>query len=155
LYHLAHDPDERDNLADRADHEATRRKLDAALQEWFVRYVDPALDGTHEPVTGEGIGFAIESGRLAARAVADALAHGTPGRAAATYAAAFRPLYRHMRQASCARWLLFPQPCLRRAMRALSHHPQLVRMFMEVLAGDLSYPEYFRRMFVGRLMRRL
>jgi len=111
--------------------------------------------GLIEPVTGEGIGFAIESGQLAAQAAAEALGAGAPGRALAIYAAAFRPLYWHMRQASWARWLMFPQPWLRRALRALNRHPQLVRMFMEILAGDLSYPEYFRRMLVGRFMGKL
>ena len=111
--------------------------------------------GLIEPVTGDGIGFAIESGKLAAQAAAQALCAGAPGRALAIYAAAFRPLYWHMRQASWARWLFFPQPCVRRALRALNRHPQLVRMFMEILAGDLSYPEYFQRMIVGRLRGKL
>jgi hypothetical protein len=29
-------------------------ELKACLEAWFVRYVDPQLDGTKEPVTGKG-----------------------------------------------------------------------------------------------------
>ena len=38
--------------------------MKARLEEWFVRYVDPALDGTHEPVTGRGqLGLAGPAGK--------------------------------------------------------------------------------------------
>ena len=34
------------------------------LEDWFVRYVDPRLDGTHEAVTGDGqIGLAGPAGK--------------------------------------------------------------------------------------------
>lgn len=28
--------------------------MKANLESWFIKYVDPAFDGTHEPVTGDG-----------------------------------------------------------------------------------------------------
>jgi arylsulfatase A-like enzyme len=62
LYDLVNDPGERINLLadDRgfgaSDAEVAARVADlkGRLENWFVRYVDPALDGTHEPVTGRG-----------------------------------------------------------------------------------------------------
>jgi choline-sulfatase len=54
LYHLADDPDEETNLTDAEEHAGIRTKLRAQLEAWFVRYVDPARDGTKEPVTGKG-----------------------------------------------------------------------------------------------------
>jgi len=54
LYDLANDPDEQDNLHGREEHEACVQELRARLEGWFICYVDPMLDGTHEPVTGKG-----------------------------------------------------------------------------------------------------
>ena len=54
LYDLASDPDERDNLVDDAAHEGKVTELKGGLEGWFAQYVDPLVDGTHEPVTGKG-----------------------------------------------------------------------------------------------------
>ncbi len=54
LYDLAGDPDEDHNLLDEPGQRARISELEAQLEAWFVRYVDPDLDGTKEPVTGKG-----------------------------------------------------------------------------------------------------
>ena len=54
LYDLAHDPDEERNLYAHPEHQDQVRQLKGQLEAWFVRYVDPRLDGTKEPVTGKG-----------------------------------------------------------------------------------------------------
>jgi len=54
LYDLANDPDERNNLFGDEQHRRRARELKALLDSWFHRYVDPARDGIHEPVTGSG-----------------------------------------------------------------------------------------------------
>ncbi|MCS7460446.1 sulfatase-like hydrolase/transferase [Paenibacillus doosanensis] len=54
LYHLASDPDERVNRIDDASAQEQLARLKAKLERWFVRYADPARDGTREPVTGYG-----------------------------------------------------------------------------------------------------
>lgn len=54
LYDLVHDPDERCNLVDTPEADEQRAALKANLDHWFVRYVNPARDGTHEAVTGLG-----------------------------------------------------------------------------------------------------
>lgn len=54
LYNLLEDPGENVN---RAADPACRKHVEALkaeLDAWFTRYTDPALDGTHEPVTGKG-----------------------------------------------------------------------------------------------------
>lgn len=63
LYDLANDPGERENLVDDPARAAKVRVLKAGLEAWFVRYVDPMLDGTHEAVTGKGqLGLAGPAG---------------------------------------------------------------------------------------------
>jgi len=54
LYNLVTDPAEERNLVEDPNHESTRTSLKGRLESWFVEYVDPALDGTHEEVTGSG-----------------------------------------------------------------------------------------------------
>jgi arylsulfatase A-like enzyme len=54
LYDLQQDPQERRNLMLEEGGEALAVPLKAKLEEWFVRYSDPAVDGRHEAVTGKG-----------------------------------------------------------------------------------------------------
>jgi len=64
LYNLVNDPDERVNLVNDAGKKEMVTSLKAMLEDWFIQYVDPGFDGTHEPVTGKGqIYLAGPSGR--------------------------------------------------------------------------------------------
>lgn len=54
FYDLKRDPAEKDNLIADPAQVAVLRDLKHRLESWFVRYVDPNIDGTHEPVTGYG-----------------------------------------------------------------------------------------------------
>lgn len=59
LYDLAADPGEKRNLAYEHRYAETMAAMRAKLDDWFVRYADPAVDGSREPVTGAGqIGLA-------------------------------------------------------------------------------------------------
>ena len=110
--------------------------------------------GLVESVTGEGISFALESAQLAASAVLRALSGGTPSAAGRAYKAAYRrTLWPHLRNASLARWLFFPRLCLPLAMRSLRRHPKVVEWYLEILAGKMSYPAFFRRLAVELLRR--
>jgi len=107
--------------------------------------------GMIEPVTGEGIAFAIEAARLAAPAIAEALERGAPGRAGRRYNKAYRrTLYPRLWHGGWARWFLYGRACLPRAMRALRRRPERVRWYFDLSAGRLTYPGYFRRLFFRR-----
>lgn len=54
LYHLTQDPDETINLYDNPDYAAVAARLRCSLEQWFLRYVDPSIDGLREAVTGNG-----------------------------------------------------------------------------------------------------
>jgi arylsulfatase A-like enzyme len=54
LYHLAADPGEKTNLVEDDGHAAVVTEMRGRLEEWFLRYVDPARDGARQPVTGKG-----------------------------------------------------------------------------------------------------
>jgi arylsulfatase A-like enzyme len=54
LYDLINDPDELRNVVEDSSHRDTIERMRLRLEEWFTRYVDPALDGVRQPVTGKG-----------------------------------------------------------------------------------------------------
>jgi arylsulfatase A-like enzyme len=54
LYDLVADPTEENNLVDSAEHRSCKEAMQANLDAWFVRYVDPARDVAHEAVYGRG-----------------------------------------------------------------------------------------------------
>lgn len=54
LYDLVNDPMEHVNLIDNPAYQAQVVELRAQLTDWFCCYVDPKIDGAHEPVRGNG-----------------------------------------------------------------------------------------------------
>ena len=54
LYDLVNDPEEQVNRIAEPALQKTREDLKAELDDWFLRYADPAVDGTREAVTGKG-----------------------------------------------------------------------------------------------------
>lgn len=54
LYNLISDPRETVNLANDKKHDNIIAALKSEMENWFFRYVDPALDGTREAVSGLG-----------------------------------------------------------------------------------------------------
>jgi len=54
LYDLNNDPGETTNLVDCDAHAGTLVELKARLEDWFLKYVDPARDGVHEMCSGSG-----------------------------------------------------------------------------------------------------
>jgi len=111
--------------------------------------------GFIEPLTGEGIAFALECAPIAALAITDALRAGRPATAGGSYAAVCRrAILPTLRGARLARRLFYPAPFLRNAVHSLARHPEFARWFMEILAGTLTYPAFFRRV-IGRRLREL
>ena len=106
--------------------------------------------GLVEPITGEGIAYALESGLVAAKAITQTLSLGSPAMAGRLYSSLLRPaVLKHLKHALHVRWLLFSKPCLPVAMHVMSRHPRVVESYLELLSGKLSYPAYFRRMFAS------
>jgi len=99
--------------------------------------------GLVDPITGEGIAHALESGRLAAQAAAQALAT-DPARALPLYRHALRPLHRELRQARFWRRMIFSarmRPVFKASIARSSTTP---RRFLALLAGDLTYDDLRR-----------
>ena len=63
--------------------------------------------GLVDPITGEGIAWAMKSGALAATAVVEALRMGGADTALARYSRALRPIQTELRRARALRWLAY------------------------------------------------
>jgi geranylgeranyl reductase family protein len=100
--------------------------------------------GLVEPLTGEGIAFAVQSGRHAAHAVIAAAHAATPSRALELYLPAYRTIIRAFEEVCLLRHLVFSRVTKRLFLRALAGNQQIVRKHMDVLAGRIEYRDYAR-----------
>ena len=95
--------------------------------------------GLVDPITGEGIAYAMKSGQLAAEAASAALTAGTADAAARLYRRRLRPVHRALRTANLLRPLIF-WPVLQGAFEhAFRHSSTVRRQYMELLAGEVEY----------------
>jgi flavin-dependent dehydrogenase len=99
--------------------------------------------GLVDPITGEGIAFAMESGQRAAQAVAGAL----QGREAALphYTRELRGTFQAIAHGRALRHLVFPAPMEKLFLRLLPGSTTLTRLHLDLLAGAVEYPAYTRR----------
>ncbi|WP_372886842.1 geranylgeranyl reductase family protein, partial [Shimia sp.] len=97
--------------------------------------------GLVDPITGEGIAFAMKSGQLAAQAALEALAAGAPAGALDRYQKALKDLHRSLRIARNLRRIIFA-PRWEKAFTGTFRRSGTVRMqYMRLLAGEVEYPE--------------
>ena len=103
-----------------------------------------------DPVTGEGIAYAMKSGQQAALAARDALARHEPAAALMLYRHRLRPITQAMRHANLVRLLIYWGPLQRGFVRAARGSGHLRHDYMRLLGGEIEYSDLMRR-----LMRRL
>ena len=114
--------------------------------------------GLVEPITGEGIAFALQSGRLAAEALIEA---GAGAAALAGYRARYRKIATEFDHARRLRYLLFPGLSERLFLKALPGIRGLPLKHLELMADEIGYGEYFRHLLTsvakhpGRLLHLL
>ena len=107
--------------------------------------------GLTDPLTGEGIYFAIYSAQLAAEAVMGHL-EGRPGSLEAYERRIEREIYSEFRHAAWAtRWIYrFPRYFVRKVQR----YPEIFEAFFKILRGEGSY-EYVATELRRRLLRKV
>lgn len=102
--------------------------------------------GLVDPITGEGIAHAIDSGALAAEAVRQALANGTPDRALLSYRASLQPIHRGLRHARLLRNLMFRETLRPAFFRSFRQSRTLRREYLRLMAGETEYGALTRKM---------
>ncbi|WP_204113071.1 geranylgeranyl reductase family protein [Shimia biformata] len=108
--------------------------------------------GLVDPITGEGIAFAMKSGHLAALAAIDALSANRPDAALPRYQSSLRDMHRNLRIARTLRHIIFA-PRWQKAFTSTFQRSGTVRsQYMRLLAGEVEYPQLARNV-IARLPR--
>jgi flavin-dependent dehydrogenase len=97
--------------------------------------------GTVDPITGEGIAWAITTGHLAALAAAAALAAGDPASAARRHGRAMAPVRGELFRARLLAQVLHRPLLQARCHALLAAQPRLQARFLALLAGDIDYAD--------------
>lgn len=106
--------------------------------------------GLVDPMTGEGIGHAMLSGALAARAAARALGEGAADAALGHYRTALAPLHAELRMARTLQRVLFGPLTHDMMLRIVAARPSMQHRMLALLAGEIDYAD-IRRGFFRRL----
>lgn len=104
--------------------------------------------GLVDPITGEGIGYALKSGQLAARAAVEALSTGQPARALALYSRALRPIHHALRMAKMIRPVIFLPWLAPGFERAFRRSTRLRHQYFRLMAGELDYDDILWRLLL-------
>jgi geranylgeranyl reductase family protein len=110
--------------------------------------------GLVEPVTGEGIAFAMQSGSCAAKAILAAATLGRPASALSLYLPEYSRITKPFYYARIMRRLVFPAPTQPIFLRALERSRTVATRYLDLLAGEIDYSTY-ARFLVAVLIRRL
>ena len=110
--------------------------------------------GLVDPITGEGIGWAMRSGQFAGAAAVAALAAGRPGTALDGYQRRLAHIHREMDAARRIRTLIYARPVRAIFPRTVARYPSMSRTYMRLLAGEMDYADLGTRVLL-RLARRL
>jgi len=94
-----------------------------------------------DPITGEGIGWAVHSGHLAALATTRALAADAPGAALGHYAAALAPALDELRRARLLRALIYARPLRHGFARMLARRPAVQQRYLDLMQGRRDYAD--------------
>jgi menaquinone-9 beta-reductase len=100
--------------------------------------------GFAEPITGEGIAFAMQSASYAAEAILEARQSGRPASAAERYIAHCRPLVRLFDDACLFRYLTFSEATQRHFAKFLQLSGNATNRYLEIVAADSDYRAFFR-----------
>ncbi|QIE45563.1 geranylgeranyl reductase family protein [Pseudohalocynthiibacter aestuariivivens] len=114
--------------------------------------------GFVDPITGEGIAYALQSGHMAAIAAANAIRTGQPDSAMRHYARLVRPIQRSLRLACFLRPLIFASRLRPFFRRAFANSTTVKHAYLSMLSGKVEYPQLMRltaRRLPGALWRSL
>ncbi len=100
--------------------------------------------GLVDPVTGEGIAHAMESGHFAALSAADAIRAGRPQEATGLYRARLKEIHMSLRMARWIRPVIYASLLQQTFSRSFRTSSTLKKMYLQVLAGETGYPALFR-----------
>ena len=96
--------------------------------------------GLVDPITGEGIAYAMQSGAFAGEAAIEAIAANHPPRALALYKQKLRPIHRAMFHARWIRQIIFGRYFRGAFLRAFKGSGTVRHQYLRLMAGEIEYP---------------
>lgn len=96
--------------------------------------------GLVDPITGEGIAYAMKSGALAGEAAVAAIRANHPPRALTLYRQKLRPIHAALFHARWIRQIIFRKAFRRTFLRAFRGSGTVRHQYMRLLAGEIEYP---------------
>lgn len=100
--------------------------------------------GLVEPITGEGIAFAMQSGHFAARAIVETINLRREGAALQAYQRRYREITRDLDRANLLRYFIFPKPSEYLLVKALPNTRDVPMRHLDLMAGTMKYEDYTR-----------
>jgi menaquinone-9 beta-reductase len=98
--------------------------------------------GFVEPVTGEGIAFAMQSAGYAAQAVLEAACSGDPQSALRNYKQRYAPLARLLKQSKWMRYFVFSSLSEKVFLAALQKSRSMIHRYMDLAADEMDYVDF-------------
>ncbi|MDH5219176.1 MAG: geranylgeranyl reductase, partial [Gammaproteobacteria bacterium] len=98
--------------------------------------------GLVEPITGEGIAFAMQSGHYAALACALALKEKHPDRAYQHYLPHFKEVSRDIQNANRLKHFIFHKNLNRLFLSLLPRHQGAMKLHVDLMSSDITYAKY-------------
>lgn len=109
--------------------------------------------GLVEPITGEGIAFAIQSGQLAAEAIIESEKRENPSAALELYRVRYKTIARLFDDAKLLRYLVFSRLTEPLFATTLKISSSAIKKHMDVLAGDADYRDYLKFLVLTAVLR--
>ena len=109
--------------------------------------------GLVDPLTGEGIAYAMESGDMAARALAEALNKGKPDGAGRAYMKMLKPIHSDLSRANKLRHFAFSKRFEGVFRDRLQNSVSLRQAFFDLLEGETTYREIEKKAARGVLKK--
>jgi geranylgeranyl reductase family protein len=100
--------------------------------------------GLVDPITGEGIALALESGALAGKAAHHAISRGAPSSACTSYKQSLSNIHRDLRYANVVRFFMFHW-VTRGAVHNAFARSSVTDMYLRLLNGSVDYPTIAKR----------
>ncbi len=108
--------------------------------------------GLVEPITGEGIAFAMQSGYYAALSIMEALSQCDGKEALKLYKEKYKRITSALDHGNMLRYLIFPKPSQYIFVNILPKTQSVTRKHMDLMADEMEYGDYVR-FLIGKISK--
>lgn len=103
--------------------------------------------GLVEPITGEGIAFAMQSGYFAAQAIVESMSQGSPHLAYEYYQNKYAKITKIFKYSRLLRYLIFPKFSQSVFIKVLSQSESIPLKHIDLMSDDIDYKGYVTFLF--------